>query len=57
MFRNINGHADVKLHLEGGRGGGSQVVSVVAFSSDAPNSNPAEVYNFAYFSIFGHLQQ
>ena len=47
----------VKLHLEGGRGGGGQVVSVVAFSSDAPNSNPSEVYNFAYFSIFGHLQQ
>ena len=29
-----------------GRGGG-QVVSVLAFSSDDPSSNPAEVYNFS----------
>ena len=28
-----------------GRGGG-QVVSVLAFYSDDPSSNPAEVYNF-----------
>ena len=29
-----------------GRGGG-QVVSVLAFYSDDPSSNPAEVYNFS----------
>ena len=29
-----------------GRGGG-QVVSVLAFYSDNPSSNPAEVYNFS----------
>ena len=29
-----------------GRGGGCQVVSVFAFYSDDPCSNPAEVYNF-----------
>ena len=29
-----------------GRGGG-QVVSVLAFYSDDPSSNPAEIYNFS----------
>ena len=33
-------------HLSMGRGGG-QVVSVLAFYSDDPSSNPAEVYNFS----------
>ena len=36
------------LSLSLGRGGG-QVVSVLAFYSDDPSSNPAEVYNF--FSV------
>ena len=30
-----------------GRRGGGQVVSVLAFYSDDPSSNPAEVYNFS----------
>ena len=30
-----------------GRGSGGQVVSVLAFYSDDPSSNPAEVYNFS----------
>ena len=32
--------------LMSGRGGG-QVVSVLAFNSDDPSSNPAEVHNFS----------
>ena len=34
------------INLMLGRGGG-QVVSMLAFYSDDPSSNPAEVYNFS----------
>ena len=34
-----------------GRGGG-QVVSVLAFYSDDPSSNPAEAYNFSCKNVF-----
>ena len=30
-----------------GRGGGGEVVSVIAFNSDGPSSNPDEVYIFS----------
>ena len=30
-----------------GRGGGGQVVSVLAFYSDNPSSNPVEAYSFS----------
>ena len=36
----------IKTYLVRGRGG-SQVVSVLAFYSDDPSSNPAEVYSFS----------
>ena len=38
--------AITKVLFKSGRGGG-QVVSVLAFYSDDPSSNPAEVYNFS----------
>ena len=37
----------ILLHLMGMGCGGGQVVSVLAFYSDNPSSNPAEVYNFS----------
>ena len=40
-----------KYILSWGRGGG-QVVSVLAFYSDGPSSNPAEVYNFSVKLLF-----
>ena len=38
--------AITKVLFKSGRGGG-QVVSVLAFYSDDPSLNPAEVYNFS----------
>ena len=34
------------FHLRWGRGGGGEVVSVLAFYSNNPSSNPAEAYSF-----------
>ena len=44
----------LKLEVKGwfsGRGGG-QVVSVLAFFSDDPSSNPAEAYSFSVNLVF-----
>ena len=42
----VQNYATPTLVHSMGRGGG-QVVSVLAFYSDDPSSNPAEVYNFS----------
>ena len=41
----IRGDCSTKNDTQAGRGGG-QVVSVLAFSSEDPSSNPADVYSF-----------
>ena len=43
----------LKLKIQLGRGGGGQVVSVLALYSDNSSSNPAEAYSFFRKFMFG----